>query len=114
MGAEHRKILEMLAAGKLNAEEANQLLEALGSEVQAERDVENEKEAWEISHPTPRSRPTKKQKLKSKSKSKLKQKPKLQKNFGNGFARLEPDKLVQFKIHGVDRDYVIKMRELDA
>lgn len=31
-----------------------------------------------------------------------------------GYEDLSVDKLVQFKIHGVDRDYVVKMRELDA
>ena len=61
MSAEQRKILDMLAEGKITAEEADRLFEALGAEIEQEEEGERER-AEDVSvaaesGPSPRPNP---------------------------------------------------------
>src|SRR5437763_322613 len=89
MSDERRQVLEMLAAGKVTVEQANQLLEALGAAVRPSDTAEPRAAAHQRERPAQRARPV-----------------------DAFFSNLTPNQLVELRDHGVTPAFVREMREL--
>jgi hypothetical protein len=89
MSEERRQVLEMLAAGKVTVEQANQLLEALEAAGRPSDTGELRAPARQRERPAQRARPR-----------------------DAFFSNLTPDQLIEPRDHGVTPAFVREMREL--
>src|SRR4051794_41127783 len=89
MSEERRQVLEMLAAGKVTVEQANQLLEALGAAGRPTDTGEPRAPAHQRERAAQRGRPA-----------------------DAYFSNLAADQLVELRDHGVSPAFVRQMREL--
>ncbi len=93
MNEERLSILRTLADGKITAEQANELIKALGDEPPAGAEEEYRPEGAIESSAEAQGRVR-------------------QHTTNDFFTELEPDQLIEMKMHGVDANFVREMREL--